>query len=272
MTTYKTGKPQKQEKETAIAPKGKLKKIIMHIPESKIPGPVRLTNRLRSYLRFLSVSKVCFLYFFFSLFARLHLDQSALWLIRRTLRSSVCIAWSSRAFKSLPGARNLLLVQAKVLLSRDHTNGVGVALSAAPALDTDDVVALVDDAELESVVDTPLEAAVHILLPDLNVEVGLGLGECEGPDATVQVRVLSCLSATVPPAHRRSMLTYPRGHGVAGDHEDGANGTVLGKETSGFSTGQSVNRAVLHCHFHKRGTLTWWSRREWHRRSVRDWR
>lgn len=65
MTTYKTGKPQKQEKETAIAPKNKFKKIIMHIPESKIPGPVRLTNRLRSYLRFLSVSKVCFLYFLF---------------------------------------------------------------------------------------------------------------------------------------------------------------------------------------------------------------
>lgn len=33
------------------------------------------------------------------------------------------------------------------------------------------------------------------------------------------------------------MPTYPRGHGVAGDHEDGANGTVLGKKTSGFSTG-----------------------------------
>lgn len=65
-----------------------------------------------------------------------------------------------------------------------------MALSAAPALNADNVVALVDDAELETVVDTPLEATVHVLLPDLNVEVGLGLGECEGPDTTVQVRIL----------------------------------------------------------------------------------
>lgn len=65
-----------------------------------------------------------------------------------------------------------------------------MAHTAAPALDTDDVVTLVDDTELETVVDTPLEAAVDVLLPDLDVEVGLLLGEGEGPDATVQVRVL----------------------------------------------------------------------------------
>jgi len=65
-----------------------------------------------------------------------------------------------------------------------------VAHTAAPALDADDVVALVDDTELETVVDTPLEAAVNVLLPDLDVEVRLLLGEGEGPDATVQVRVL----------------------------------------------------------------------------------
>lgn len=88
-----------------------------------------------------------------------------------------------------PGIENLLR-QAEVLLSRDHTDGVGVALATAPALDTDDVVALVDDAELETVVDTPLETAVNILLPDLDVEVGLLLGEEEGPDTTVQVGVL----------------------------------------------------------------------------------
>ena len=83
-----------------------------------------------------------------------------------------------------------LLIQAKVFLSRNHTNSVGVALPAAPALDADNVVGLVDDAELETVVDTPLEAAVHVLLPDLDIEVGLRFGECEGPDATVQVRIL----------------------------------------------------------------------------------
>ena len=65
-----------------------------------------------------------------------------------------------------------------------------MAHSAAPALDADNVVALVDDAQLEAVGDTPLEATVDILLPDLDVEVGLLLGESEGPDATVQVGIL----------------------------------------------------------------------------------
>ena len=87
--------------------------------------------------------------------------------------------------------KNLLRGQAKVLLSRDHTNSVGVAHTATPSLNTDDRVALVDDAELETVVDTPLEAAVDVLLPDLDVEVGLALGEVERPDTTVKVRVLS---------------------------------------------------------------------------------
>jgi hypothetical protein len=70
-----------------------------------------------------------------------------------------------------------------------------VAHTAAPSLDTDDGVALVHDAELETVVDGPLETAVNILLPDLDVEVGLGLGEVEGPDTAVQVGVLEDLSA-----------------------------------------------------------------------------
>lgn len=75
-------------------------------------------------------------------------------------------------------ARHLhLLHQAKVLLGRDHTNGIGMAHPAAPALNTDDVVALVDDSELEAMGDGPLEAAVNILLPDLDVEVGLLLRE-----------------------------------------------------------------------------------------------
>ena len=70
-----------------------------------------------------------------------------------------------------------------------------MAHTTAPSLDTDDGVALVDDAELETVVDGPLETAVDVLLPDLDVEVGLGLGEVEGPDTAVQVGVLEDLSA-----------------------------------------------------------------------------
>lgn len=92
----------------------------------------------------------------------------------------------------------LLFGEAEVLLSRNHTNGVGVAHTAAPSLDTDNGVALVDNTELETVVDSPLEAAVDILLPDLDVEVGLLLREVEGPHTTVQVGVLEKLLAWKP--------------------------------------------------------------------------
>lgn len=156
------------------------------------------------------------------------------------------IAWSGRAFESLPKACNLHIVQAKVLLSRDHTDGVGVALSAAPTLDTDDVVALVDDAELESVVDTPLEAAVHVLLPDLNVEVGLGLGECEGPDAAVQVRVL--VACQLPFSQRiedQCQLTR-EAMGLRVTMRMGQTGRYLERRRAVFPLVQSVNRAVLH--------------------------
>ena len=98
--------------------------------------------------------------------------------------------------KSLPSdqfTNDLLHAQTEVLLGGHYTNGVGVAHTAAPSLDTDDGVALVDDTKLETVVDTPLEAAVDILLPNLDVEVGLGLGEVEGPHATVKVGVLENL-------------------------------------------------------------------------------
>ena len=103
----------------------------------------------------------------------------------------IAVVTASSTVRWHPGLH--LLSQAEVLLSRDHTDGVGVAHTAAPSLDTDDVVTLVDDAELEGVVDTPLETAVNILLPDLDVEVGLLLGEEEGPDTTVQVRVLESI-------------------------------------------------------------------------------
>ena len=119
----------------------------------------------------------------------------------------------SPAFKA-----GLLNGQAEVLLSGHHTNGVGVAHTATPALNTDDGVALVDDAELETVVDGPLKAAVDVLLPDLDVEVGLLLGEVEGPHATVQVGV-------------------PGGGVVTGDHQNGAHGAVLGEQTGGLAGG-----------------------------------
>jgi hypothetical protein len=100
-----------------------------------------------------------------------------------------------KAYHLLDGFTCLLHGQTEVLLGGHHTNSVGVAHTAAPSLDTDDGIALVDDAELETVVDGPLETAVDVLLPDLDIEVGLGLGEVEGPDTAVQVRVLGNLSA-----------------------------------------------------------------------------
>lgn len=62
--------------------------------------------------------------------------------------------------------------------------------ATAPALNADDGVAAVQYTELDSVHDTPLEAAVDILLPGLGLEVGLLLVEQEGVHATVQVRIL----------------------------------------------------------------------------------
>lgn len=83
-----------------------------------------------------------------------------------------------------------VLVEAKVLLGGDDAESVGVAHAATPALNADDGVAAVENAELDGVHDTPLQAAVDILLPRGGLEVGLLLVEVEGVHATVQVRVL----------------------------------------------------------------------------------
>lgn len=93
-----------------------------------------------------------------------------------------------------------------------------MAEAAPPALDADDGVALLEHTELECVADTPFEALVDILLPGDGLEVGLLLVVVEGVDAAVQVRVAG-------------------GDGVAGDHDDGADGAVLGDKTGGVATG-----------------------------------
>lgn len=62
--------------------------------------------------------------------------------------------------------------------------------STSPSLDADDGVALVDNFQLHGVGETPLETAVDVFLPDLDVEVWLLLGEEEWVDPTVKVRVL----------------------------------------------------------------------------------
>jgi len=66
-----------------------------------------------------------------------------------------------------------------------------MAFATAPALNADDVVAFVEDAQLDGLGNTPLEAAVDVFLPVGLLEVGLVLGEEEGVDAAVEVGVLS---------------------------------------------------------------------------------
>jgi hypothetical protein len=65
-----------------------------------------------------------------------------------------------------------------------------MAHAAAPALNTHDTVAPIDDAKFNAVGDSPLQTPVDILLPNLDIEVGLFLREEEGIHAAVKVRIL----------------------------------------------------------------------------------
>lgn len=65
-----------------------------------------------------------------------------------------------------------------------------MAHAAAPTLDADNGITRSDDLESEAMINTPLETLVDILLPDLDVEVGLLLGEVERVDATIKVGIL----------------------------------------------------------------------------------
>ena len=103
-------------------------------------------------------------------------------------------------------------------VSVDDAEGVSVAHTALPALNDDDGVTDCEHVKLDSALDTPLDAAVDILLPIDLIEVGLGLGEQERVDTAVQVTVA------------RSGL-------VASNHEDGADGAVLGEQAGRVTRG-----------------------------------
>lgn len=62
-----------------------------------------------------------------------------------------------------------------------------MSLSATPALNTDDIVALLKNTKLDGFGNSPLKAAVDVFLPVGLFEVGLLLGEEEGIDAAVKV-------------------------------------------------------------------------------------
>lgn len=72
-----------------------------------------------------------------------------------------------------------------------------MAHTSPPALNTDNGVALAQNTKLDGVHDAPLETAVDILLPWALLEVGLLLGEEEGVDTAVQVRVLRKLARVI---------------------------------------------------------------------------
>lgn len=94
-----------------------------------------------------------------------------------------------------------------------------------PSLNTNDWVTLVEDAELDGLGYTPLQTLVDILLPRSLVEVGLGFREHEWIYTAVQMAVTG-------------------GACVAGDHEDRADGTVLGDEAGGGATAIMLARRL----------------------------
>ena len=75
----------------------------------------------------------------------------------------------------------------QVFLCRDNTNSIGVSLSSAPALNTDDHVSFVQDAKINGLLDTPRESAVDIFLPIRFLEVWLVRSELEWVYTAVQM-------------------------------------------------------------------------------------
>ena len=109
-----------------------------------------------------------------------------------------------------------------------------MAHSSSPALHADDWIALAENTELDGVHDSPLQTAVNILLPWLGLEVWLLLGEVEWVYAAVQVGILHRLAKESLCTGEKE--THPSGHLVTGNHDDGADGAVLGDEAGGGTT------------------------------------
>ena len=65
-----------------------------------------------------------------------------------------------------------------------------MSLAATPALNTDDVVAFAQHAQLDGLKNTPLETTIDIFLPVCLLKVGLLFWEIEWVDTTVEVGIL----------------------------------------------------------------------------------
>ena len=79
------------------------------------------------------------------------------------------------------------LAETQVLLCRDNTDSIGVSLSSAPALYTDNHISFTEDAKTNGLLDTPLESAVDIFLPIRFLKVWLLFWELEWVYAAVQM-------------------------------------------------------------------------------------
>lgn len=104
-------------------------------------------------------------------------------------------------------------------VSLHDPQGVRVSHAAAPALDDNDRVILVEEVQLHRLRDAPLDTLVDVLLPVDLGEVGLRLREQEGVDAAIQV-------------------AEPRGCRLPRDHENRAYRPILGDEARRVSRGR----------------------------------
>ncbi|KAI3479451.1 hypothetical protein L1887_58469 [Cichorium endivia] len=118
----------------------------------------------------------------------------------------------------LAGVGALELEVTGALGHAEDADRVGAATLCPPALQSDDDIALLDDAEVERLGEAVLDAVVNVLLP-LGVVLGAGVGVEEGVAAAVQVHVAGSVR-------------------VAGDGEDRAAGAVLADQTSGVTAGR----------------------------------
>lgn len=151
----------------------------------------------------------------------------------RTFSASCHEIASPCAEHSPPPLPSSVLIQPEVFGRWDNAERVGVAHSSSPALDTDHRVALVKDTKLDGIHDSPLQTAVDIFLPWGGVEVRLLLGEIEWIYATIQMGVLPELAKKL---NNGDFEAYTGGHGITGNHDDWADGAILGDQTSGSTT------------------------------------
>jgi len=78
---------------------------------------------------------------------------------------------------SFTSTRLVVSLVAEVWLGSHHADSVGVTHTTPPSLHAHNLVALSENAEIDGVLDTPLEATVDVLLPWRRLEVGLLLRE-----------------------------------------------------------------------------------------------